>query len=166
VLRPNLQALLLADHVYQDKDTGKKVIAGTFNRLNLVKRKPPNQVPTDATDNATEPPSEKTSDIPPGMRELKPQDIMSMGSPTAYASLTEIRGLTQLELRYVDLSNNAVLFGAKIDVICDDPLQTVEAVIRLPRLPSPHVGVYALELLWNDELLGSHRVTAVDAANE
>ena len=30
---PTLQALVLADHVYQDVMTGKKVIAGTFNRL-------------------------------------------------------------------------------------------------------------------------------------
>ena len=30
---PVLQALILADHIYQDKDTGKKVIAGTFSQL-------------------------------------------------------------------------------------------------------------------------------------
>jgi len=30
---PVLQALVLADYVYQDAKTGKKVIAGTFNRL-------------------------------------------------------------------------------------------------------------------------------------
>ncbi len=31
--QPRLQALILADHVYADAQTGKKVIAGTFNRL-------------------------------------------------------------------------------------------------------------------------------------
>ena len=31
--KPVLQALLLADQVYQDQRTGKKVIAGTFNKL-------------------------------------------------------------------------------------------------------------------------------------
>jgi Family of unknown function (DUF6941) len=31
--QPILQALVLADHVYADAQTGKKVIAGTFNRL-------------------------------------------------------------------------------------------------------------------------------------
>lgn len=30
---PVLQALILADHIYQDKETGKKVIAGTFSQL-------------------------------------------------------------------------------------------------------------------------------------
>ncbi|MFO0946683.1 MAG: hypothetical protein U1D30_12160 [Planctomycetota bacterium] len=32
-VKPVLQALLLADHVYIDNTTGKKVIAGTFNHL-------------------------------------------------------------------------------------------------------------------------------------
>lgn len=32
-IKPILQALLLADHVYIDSGTGKKVIAGTFNHL-------------------------------------------------------------------------------------------------------------------------------------
>lgn len=32
-MRPVLQALVLADQVYVDKRTGKKIIAGTFNRL-------------------------------------------------------------------------------------------------------------------------------------
>jgi len=33
VQKPILQALVLADHVYIDAPTGKKVIAGAFNRL-------------------------------------------------------------------------------------------------------------------------------------
>ena len=33
VAKPILQALVLADHVYTDKHSGKKVIAGTFNHL-------------------------------------------------------------------------------------------------------------------------------------
>lgn len=32
-VRPILQALLLADQIYVDAATGKKIIAGTFNRL-------------------------------------------------------------------------------------------------------------------------------------
>ena len=31
-----LQALLLADHIYRDQDSGKFVIAGTFRQLNLL----------------------------------------------------------------------------------------------------------------------------------
>lgn len=30
---PILQALILADHVYTDSQTGKKVVAGTFNQI-------------------------------------------------------------------------------------------------------------------------------------
>jgi hypothetical protein len=32
-VRPILQALVLADHIYIDAKTGKKIIAGTFNHL-------------------------------------------------------------------------------------------------------------------------------------
>lgn len=32
-MKPTLQALVLADHVYVDGATGKKIIAGTFNAL-------------------------------------------------------------------------------------------------------------------------------------
>lgn len=32
-MRPVLQALVLADHIYQDKHSGKLVIAGTFTQL-------------------------------------------------------------------------------------------------------------------------------------
>lgn len=31
-----VQALLLADHIYLDQETGKHVIAGTFHQLNVV----------------------------------------------------------------------------------------------------------------------------------
>lgn len=33
--RPYMQALLLADHIYRDVDTGKYVIAGTFHHLGV-----------------------------------------------------------------------------------------------------------------------------------
>lgn len=32
-IKPVLQALVLADHIYIDANTGKKIIAGTFNHL-------------------------------------------------------------------------------------------------------------------------------------
>ncbi len=34
--QPVLQALVLADHIYVDAHTGKKIIAGTFNELHTV----------------------------------------------------------------------------------------------------------------------------------
>jgi len=150
VLKPTLQALLLADHVYQDKDTGKKIIAGTFNVLHVSPRKP--------TSGDAPQPAE-------GQRQMSVKEVRKVGSPTAFISLTEIREPTELELRYIDLSNNVVLIGAKLQVICRDPLSTVEAIVSLPPLPAPHPGVYALELLWNDELMGSLRITAVDTSD-
>lgn len=44
MIRPILQAMVLADQVYEDKSTGKKVIAGTFNTL-LFARRHPSQPP-------------------------------------------------------------------------------------------------------------------------
>ena len=31
--KPVLQAMVLADHVYQDRQTGKYIIAGTFSQI-------------------------------------------------------------------------------------------------------------------------------------
>jgi hypothetical protein len=140
--------LVLADSVYQDKFTGKKVIAGTFNQVGFFKSK------------AAPPAPEESSGK---MRPLAPHEVRWMGSPTAYVSLTELRGLVELELRYVDLSDNAVLLAANIRAACDNPLNTVEAIVPLPPLPTPHAGGYALELLWDNELLGSLRITAVES---
>ncbi len=145
--KPVLQALLLADHVYQDKGTGKKVIAGVFNQLNLTKPKP---APPDAAQATT------------GPRPLSAADASRPGSPMVFISLTEVRGVAELELRYVDLSNNGVLLTAKFPVQSNDPLKTVEAVVPVPPLPVPHPGVYALELLHEDEPLGALRITAVE----
>jgi len=47
-------------------------------------------------------------------------------------------------------------------VSSDDPLKTVEAILPVPPLPTPHPGVYALELYCDDESLGALRVTAVE----
>lgn len=34
-IRPSLQAMILADHIYVDAGTGKKIICGTFNHLTV-----------------------------------------------------------------------------------------------------------------------------------
>ena len=64
-----------------------------------------------------------------------------------------------MHLRYVDLQTDKVLIDADLQVHCDDPLQTRELVVPLPPLPKPAPGVYALELLCEEEPLGSLRVT-------
>jgi hypothetical protein len=138
-VKPVLQALLLADHIYRDT-TGKHIIAGTFNKFVFAKGggKP------------------KTVDIGGEEKQLIPGG-MQTGSPYVYISLTEIRGKVQCVLRYVNLEQDKALLQTHFSIECPDPLNTVELVLPMPMLP--HVaGVHALELLCDDEPIGSHRV--------
>jgi hypothetical protein len=155
VPKPVLQALVLAEHVYQDKLTGNSVIAGTFNRLHVFKREVPGGMSQ---------PGQDVQETPNGLRKLAPHEISRLGSPWVYISLTEIRGTVPLELRYVDLADNVVLLRVEMSAKSESPLDTVEAAVRLPPLPTPHPGTYALELLSYDEPLGSHRVTVTEIA--
>jgi len=141
-VKPVLQALLLADRVYEDKTTGKRVIAGTFNRV-CFKRGAlkPQQIEEDGV---------RRQVIPGGMH---------AGSPYAFISLTEIRGTISCVLRYVDLQDNKALLESKFEIRCDDPLQTVEVVLPMPRLPTEKAGIHALELLCNNDPVGSLRIT-------
>jgi len=157
--KPVLQALLLAEHVYQDRATGKKIIAGTFNRLNFTRRRPPLPPPPEGDVPFAVPPAAPPAGLPEA-REL--HNVISPGSPFAFITLTEVHGTIPLELRYVDLQNNAVLLTPRFQVSCDDPLNTLELTIPIPMLPAPHEGVYALELLHDNEPLGSMRIVAVE----
>lgn len=140
-VKPVLQAILLADHVYRDGSSGKYIIAGSFNRLFLG-------------NNSAVP---KTQTLEPGKIFVMPGQ--KAGSPFVYLNLTSLHGEALLILRYADLSDDSILLKMEIKLECKDPLQTVELAFPLPPLPTPHDGVYALELLWNEEMLGSHRVT-------
>lgn len=140
-MKPVLQALLLADRIYEDKATGKKVIAGTFNRL-WFKRglQEPQEIEEDGV---------KRKVIPGGM---------DVGAPCAFISLTDIRGTIRCVLRYVDLQDGKALLQCEFEIHCDDPLQTVEVVLPMPRLQTEKGGTHALELLCDDEPLGSLRI--------
>jgi hypothetical protein len=138
-VKPLLQALLLAERVYEDK-SGKKIIAGTFNKLIFRKGAAgPREVEIDGV---------KMMVVPAGIR---------AGSPFAYISLTDVRNSARCTLRYVDLTHDKPLFQLPFDVACDDPLQTIELIIPMPELPL-HVGPHAVELLCDDEPLGAFRV--------
>jgi hypothetical protein len=153
--KPLLQALVLADHIYQDKFTGKMVIAGTFNRLNVFTGTPPDAPPK---------PPQEAGQPAPGLRKLGPREICRVGSPWAYISLTEVHGTVPLDLRYVDLRDNVVLVRVELSVKANSPLDTTEVAVQLPVLPTPHAGTYALELLSSGEPVGSHRVTVAAVA--
>ena len=71
-MKPVLQALVLADKVYHDRQTGKKIIAGTFNAIVKGKIKVPVKELADG------------SKIPMMLGGI------SMGCPEAYISLTDV----------------------------------------------------------------------------
>jgi len=107
---PLLQALLLADAVYTDGDTGKQVIAGVFNTISAHEE----------------------------MRAFRQKTC-------AFVSLTDVRGKTDITLRYVDLTTNQVLMSfGPVFIECEDPLDTVDLPIRVPLLPIPHSWPFAL----------------------
>ncbi|MFO1044200.1 MAG: hypothetical protein U0941_20650 [Planctomycetaceae bacterium] len=164
---PVLQALLVADHIYQDQATGKFVICGIFGTIFFL---PGNDEPSQQSDaaskdsgagNPTGPESGasgKGASGQGGTQQLPLNRLIRAGSPSAYVSLTEVHGQRSFELRYVDLNENNVIFTFEFQVECRNPLETVQMTIPLPVLPVPHEGVFALELVCEGELLGSHRI--------
>ena len=139
--------MLLADRIYRDT-TGKHIIAGTFNKLVFTK-------------GGAEP---KTVEIDGEEKQLVPGGGQT-GSPYVYISLTEIREKITFVLRYVNLKEDKAFFQIHFTIDCRDPLQTVEIVLPMPMLP--HVaGVHALELLCDDEPIGSHRIIVEERKEE
>lgn len=145
-MKPVLQALLLADHVYRDASSGKHIIAGTFSQLYFKRN--------GSTEAAS--PSQPVR--------VSPNEVQRIGSPWLYLSLTELNGEVPLVLRYVSLTGDRVLFEVEMVVKNDDPLKTVEIVMPLPLLPNI-VGIHVLELLWDNEMLGIHRIDVREVAN-
>lgn len=141
-MKPILQALVLAERVYQDI-SGKKIIAGTFHRVTLRK----------IEDRYEETEQGTTKRVRGGT---------DPGSPAVYISLTDVHDRSSVTVQFMNVTKNDVLFEKKIKLSCKDRLATLEIVLPLPPLSrylkSP--GTYSLDLLWNGEILGSHRVIA------
>ena len=182
---PILQSLLLADHVYRDQATGKHIICGVFSTIYFTKN-PPTDKPAESGANPTTGGIASPGGTGPGgggpagrseegragyehpdvgVSKPKPQSIqnlMQAGSPYVYFSVTELRGRKTFEVRYVDLHENRSLFQAEVPIECDDPLKTIEVSLPLPRLPlvALEERSYAVEVLCEGQLLGSHRVLA------
>jgi hypothetical protein len=177
---PILQSLLLADHVYRDQMTGKHIICGVFSTIYFT----PNPRPEgqsggggvsrgdgsnggDASDsgNRADGNGAEAGRPPGGGTESRTQTIhslMQVGSPYVYFSVTELIGRKTFEVRYVDLHENRMLFQTDVPIECDDPLLTIEVALPLPRLPlvALEERSYALEVICEGLLLGTHRVLA------
>lgn len=146
-MKPVLQALLLADRIYQDV-SGKKIIAGTFDRLFFKRNLKPKETEVG------------------GEKHLEIQGGMHPGSPYAFVSITEVRGTVNCVLQYVELANDKPLLQCKFVVQSDDPLKTLELIIPLPPLPIINAGVHALELLCDGEPIGAHRIHVQEMSDD
>ncbi len=144
-MKPILQALIMADHIYQDQQTGKKVICGTFNTFRFSRKPPVAEV-----------------QAPDGSKQTIVAGGGQSGSPYAYLNLTDVVEGTKLRLQFVHLNKNLVLFGTEVVLSNVNRLATVELVFPLPRLPIHEAGVYALEVVCDGETIGSCRITAED----
>ena len=146
--KPILQSLLIADQIYTDKASGKKIIVGVFQTLGFI------------TPDAMREHVERVGQPPAAVM----QSGFDAGSPHAYISLTEVRGKQEFSLRYVSLQDDRAIFEAILAVDNDDPLKTIELVLPLPRLPTEVPGMFALELLWGKDNvpLGMYRIRVQD----
>ncbi len=141
-MKPVLQALVLADRVYQDV-TGKKIIAGTFNTYWFSTK-----------------PQVREIAGPDGKKQRQIIGGTHAGSPFAYISLTDVCDGTKLELQFVDLTRNRTLFGTAGIINNPQRLSAIELIFALPVLPIQHSGMYAIEVICEGEILGSYRITA------
>lgn len=134
--KPIVQAMLIADHVYQDVATKKYVIAGIFNQINFQRKESLEQ--------------EHGPNIVPGG--------VNAGSPFLYLSMVELNGIYEFVLRYSSLKTDQSLFQTEFRVECKQPLAVIELAFGLPPLPAFAEDTFALELLWKDESIASVRV--------
>ncbi len=147
-MKPVLQALVLAERIYEDR-SGKKIIAGTFNRVVIA------------------PISEAEQKHPDGSKRSLIRGGTDPGCPSAYISLTDVVDGTKISLQFVDISRNKILFGTSFVIKPKDRLATTEIVAPLPPfrrfINKKQAGTFSFEVIWEGEILGSHRILVVNA---
>lgn len=153
--KPVLQAMVLADHVYQDRPTGKFIIAGTFSTIfrGRMERAP---APGEGGESGPGG-SPGASPQPPGMHLYK-GPLTQAGSPYLYLALVDVHGKVPLSIKLVNLSDAAVLLELQFAVGSHDPVAVAEYVLALPPLPMRQPGAYSLDLVYESEILGSWRL--------
>lgn len=141
-MKPVLQALVLAEHVYTDK-SGKKIIAGTFGGIRFKRGGLIHE-----------------QKCPDGTTQRVIEGGTVSGSPYAYIALKDVINKAEISLQFVNLSKNEVIFESTFSVESDDRFKLVEIVAPLPPLAGPWTedGIFAFEVLCEGEIIGSHRL--------
>jgi hypothetical protein len=144
-MKPVLQALVLAERIYEDR-SGKKIIAGTFDRVCLKRSIKEGQL------------QDGTKIVPGGT---------DPGCPAAYISLTDVVDGTEITLQFFNVSKNVAMFYTSVLIEKADRLATIEIIAPLPpfRMFLQEAGTYTLDVVWKGEILGSHRVRVVEVEN-
>ncbi len=76
-----------------------------------------------------------------------------------YLNVSDFNGQHRLRFRLVQLSDGKELAtSAEIPITHNDRLNHFEMNIALPPLQFPAPGVYAIEVLWNEQFLGQCRI--------
>jgi hypothetical protein len=142
MVRPILQALVLAERIYTDGVSQKKIICGTFNRITLTR--------TDLAD----------VQFPDGTKGYTVAGGTDPGCPSVYVSLTDVVDGTEITLQFVNVSKNIVRFEQKCVISRSNRLGVIELALPLPpfQMMMAETGTYSLDVLWKGEILGSHRV--------
>ncbi len=140
-MKPVLQALVVAERIYEVKG-GRKVICGTFNSILISER-----------DN-------KIVDRPDGTKAKLLAGGDDMGCPWVYVNLTDVVAGTKIGLEMVNVSKNIAIFGSSFEITEARRLGTVELALPLPhpREWAKEPGTFSLDLTWEGEILGSHRL--------
>ena len=133
-MKPKVQAILLADHVYKDEFTGKYIVAGIIDTYLFNPNPPPEPAPGDIH-----------------------LDMQRVGAPYVYVNLTEFVGTFNFELRYLSLTQDEVIASYSFQMTAYDPLKTVQFALAFPTVPKAE-DVVALELLCEGEVIGSQRI--------
>ncbi len=92
---------------------------------------------------------------------LVPKMPTSIHQMAILASVTEIAGRAELEIRLIRDTDNQVLFSGKGAVEAPNPLAVVDLLFAMQGLRIPEAGQYAFELLCNSEILGRRRFQVI-----
>ncbi len=88
---------------------------------------------------------------------LVPKTPTTINQLALLASITEINGRAELEIRLVNDGDDSVLFSGRGAVDAPDPLAVVDLLFAMQGLHIPAPGQYAFEILSRGELLGRRR---------